>query len=166
MATKDKFVPEIEFDAIDHRILDTLQADGRVSNVDLADRVGLSPSPCLRRLKRLEQEGVIAGYQASLDRDRVGLGLTVFVEIKVDRHQDADAEALQAAVRRMPEVVAAHIVSGEADFLLEVVVPDLGCYERLLFDTLLKLPMVKDVRSNFALRRIKLGAPLPLTHLP
>lgn len=159
-------MPGIDFDAIDRRILATLQQDGRLSNVDLADRVGLSPSPCLRRLKRLEQGGVISGYRADLDRDRVGLGLTVFVEIKVDRHQDADARALQAAVQAMPEVVAAHIVSGEPDFLLEVVVPDLAHYERLLFDTLLKLPMVKDVRSNFALRRIKLGAALPLDHLP
>lgn len=153
-------------DTTDKRILRALQRDGRLQNIELAREVGLSPSPCLRRLKRLEQEGVISGYRADLDRDRVGLGLTVFVEIKVDRHQDADAQALQAAVQAMPEVVAAHIVSGEPDFLLEVVVPDLAHYERLLFDTLLKLPMVKDVRSNFALRRVKLGAPLPLSHLP
>jgi Lrp/AsnC family leucine-responsive transcriptional regulator len=133
--------------------------------VELAGTVGLSPSPCLRRLKRLETEGHIAGYRALLSREQVGLGLTVFVGVRVDGHRDENATALQQAIKAMPEVVSAHLVSGEADFLLEVVVPDLRRYEEFLVGTLLKLPMVKDIRSNFAIRRVKADAPLPLGHL-
>ena len=153
------------FDAIDARILAALQADGRLSNVELAERVGLSPSPCLRRVKLLEESGVIEGYRARLGRANLGLGLTVFVGIKVDGHRDANANALQDTMRRLPEVVACHLVSGEADFLLEVVVPDLAHYETFLVGTLLKMPMVKDIRSNFAIRTVKANAPLPLGHL-
>jgi Lrp/AsnC family transcriptional regulator, leucine-responsive regulatory protein len=154
-----------EFDAIDARILAALQEDGRLSNVELAERVGLSPSPCLRRVKLLEEAGVIAGYRATLARAKVGLGLTVFVGIKVDGHRDSNANALQETMRRLPEVVACHLVSGEADFLLEVVVPDLAQYETFLVGTLLKMPMIKDIRSNFAIRTVKSSAPLPLAHL-
>jgi Lrp/AsnC family leucine-responsive transcriptional regulator len=158
-------LPIADLDAIDRHILEALQADGRLSVVELADKVGLSPSPCLRRLKRLEAEGHIAGYRALLSRDRVGLDLTVFVGVKVDGHRDENATALQQAIEAMPEVVSAHLVSGEADFLLEVVVPDLKHYEEFLVGRLLKLPMVKDIRSNFAIRRVKADAPLPLAHL-
>jgi Lrp/AsnC family leucine-responsive transcriptional regulator len=154
-----------EFDAIDARILAALQEDGRLSNVELAERVGLSPSPCLRRVKMLEEAGVIEGYRANLGRAKLGLGLTVFVGIKVDGHRDTNANALQEAIRRMPEVVACHLVSGEADFLLEVVVPDLAHYETVLVGTLLKMPMIKDIRSHFAIRQVKTNAPLPLGHL-
>ena len=152
-------------DSVDRRILDVLQVEGRVSNVALAERVHLSASPCLRRVKALEDDGVIAGYRAVLDREAVGLGLTVFVEIKVEGHSDRVAEAIEDAVAAMPEVVACHIVSGAADFLLEVVVPDLRAYERLLLGSLLKLPSVSDVRSNFAIRTVKAPGPLPLGHL-
>jgi Lrp/AsnC family leucine-responsive transcriptional regulator len=155
----------MEFDAIDARILAALQADGRLSNVELAERVGLSPSPCLRRVKLLEEAGAIEGYRARLGRAKLGLGLTVFVGIKVDGHRDANANALQETMRRLPEVVACHLVSGEADFLLEVVVPDLAHYETFLVGTLLKMPMVKDIRSNFAIRTVKANAALPLGHL-
>lgn len=154
-----------DLDAIDARILAALQEDGRLSNVDLAARVGLSPSPCLRRVKILEDAGVIEGYRANLGRTKLGLGLTVFVGIKVDGHRDTNANALQETMRRLPEVVACHLVSGEADFLLEVVVPDLAHYETFLVGTLLKMPMVKDIRSNFAIRLVKANAPLPLRHL-
>ncbi len=152
-------------DAVDRELLELLQRDGRAPNAALAERVHLSPSPCLRRLKRLEDGGVIEGYRAILRRRAVGLGLTVFVEIKVEAHSRETADALDAALRALDEVVACHIVSGPADFLLEVVVPDLEHYERLLMDTLLTLPNVIDVRSNFALRTIKADGPLPLTHL-
>jgi Lrp/AsnC family leucine-responsive transcriptional regulator len=152
----------LPMDAIDRQMLAILQRDGRIANAALADQLHLSPSPCLRRLRALEREGVIAGYRAELDRVKLGLGLTVFVEVKVDRHSDRTAEAISKALRAAPEVVAAHIVSGSADFLLEVVVADLAAYERLLFDTLLQLPNVADVRSNFALRAVKARAPLPV----
>jgi Lrp/AsnC family transcriptional regulator, leucine-responsive regulatory protein len=155
----------MSLDRVDRRLLEVLQREGRLSNVALAERVHLSPSPCLRRLKALEHDGVIDGYRAVLDREAVGLGLTAFVELKVEGHSDRLAEAIQEAVAEMPEVVACHIVSGAADFLLEVVVPDLRAYERFLLGSLLKLPSVADVRSNFAIRTVKAPGPLPLGHL-
>lgn len=144
------------------RILAALQEEGRLTNVELAERVALSPSPCLRRVKRLETAGVVRGYRAVLDREAVGLGLTVFVEIKVERHSRENAQALQDALAAMPEVVSCHMVSGTADFLAEVVVADLRAYEVLLTERLLVLPMVSDIRSNVSLRRVKSDAPLPL----
>src|SRR5690349_20050813 len=118
-------MPSIDLDGVDVRILEVLQADGRISNVALADEVGLSPSPCLRRVKRLEDAGVIASYRAVVDRDAVGLGLTVFVEVSVDRHGGASQERMEAALLAAPEVIACYVVSGESDFLLEVVCRDL-----------------------------------------
>ncbi|TKT80330.1 Lrp/AsnC family transcriptional regulator [Aquamicrobium sp. LC103] len=158
-------MPSLEPDAIDRRILTALQRDGRLTNVQLAEEVGLSPSPCLRRVKLLEEAGMIAGYHATLDRHKVGLGLTVFVGVKVERHHDEEAKAFRDAVRALPQVVSCHLVSGEADFLLQVVVPDLAGYERFLLGTLLKLPGVSDIRSNFAIQTVKAEGPLPLAHL-
>ena len=158
-------MPMMRFDAIDRKILAALQADGRLTNVELAERVGLSPSPCLRRVRQLEDAGVVRGYHAVLDRKALGLGLTVFVGIKVERHRDLEATAFQEAVGRIAEVVACHLVSGEADFLLQVVVAYLAAYETLLLGTLLKLPGVADIRSNFAIRTVKDGSHLPLGHL-
>jgi Lrp/AsnC family leucine-responsive transcriptional regulator len=149
-------------DTVDRRMLAILQRDGRISNAALAEQLHLSPSPCLRRLRTLERDKVIAGYRAVLDRPRLGLGLTVFVELKVDSHSDRTAAAIADALRAAPEIISAHIVSGPADFLLEVAVADLAAYERLLFETLLKLPHVSDVRSDFVLRTVKPPGPLPL----
>jgi Lrp/AsnC family transcriptional regulator, leucine-responsive regulatory protein len=154
-----------KLDSIDCRIIATLQTDGRLSNVELAERVGLSPSPCLRRVKRLESEGYIDAYRALLQRGKIGLGLTVFVGIKIDGHSDERVAQLRKTLLAMPEIVACHIVSGEADYLLEVVVPDLQHYERFLLDRLLQLAPIKDVRSNFVIRSVKVAAPLPLGHL-
>lgn len=158
-------MPTLPLDAIDRRILQGLQEDGRLSNVDLAARIGLSPSPCLRRVRALEEAGAIRGYRATLDRESLGLGLTVFVGIKVARHNEEPATAFREAVRGLPQVVSCHLVSGEADFLLQVVVPDLAAYERFLLDTLLRLPWVADIRSNFAIQTVKGDSPLPLDHL-
>ncbi len=152
-------------DRIDRRILAALQADGRLSNVDLAERVGLSPSPCLRRVKQLEDAGMIDGYRAILNRKAVGLGLTVFVEMKVGKHSRDNAAMLQEALMAIPEVVSCHMVSGVSDFLAEVVVPDLEAYERLMTEKILTLATVEDVRSNFAIRTIKSNGPLPLGQL-
>jgi Lrp/AsnC family leucine-responsive transcriptional regulator len=158
-------VPKSDLDRIDRRIVAELQADARLSNVELADRVGLSPSPCLRRVKRLEREGYIEGYRAALRRDRIGLGFSVFVGVKIDGHANERALGFEEAVSAMPEVIACHLVSGEADYFLEVVVPDLERYQRFLVGKLLNLPIVKEVRSNIAIQTIKAGAPLPLEHL-
>jgi Lrp/AsnC family leucine-responsive transcriptional regulator len=158
-------MPKSGLDAIDSRIVAELQSDGRLSNVELSDKVGLSPSPCLRRVKRLEREGYIEGYRAALRRDRVGLGFSVFVGVKLDGHANERALAFEQAVVAMPEVIACHLVSGEADYFLEVVVPDLADYQRFLVGKLLNLPIVREVRSNIAIQTLKAGAPLPLEHL-
>ena len=158
-------MPKSDLDAIDRRIVAALQADGRLSNVDLADRIGLSPSPCLRRVKRLEREGYIEGYRAALRRERVGLGFSVFVGVKIDGHANERALLFEQAVLAMSEVIACHMISGDADYLLEVVVPDLEAYQQFLVGKLLNLPMVREVRSNIAIQTLKAGAPLPLGHL-
>jgi Lrp/AsnC family leucine-responsive transcriptional regulator len=158
-------MPKTDLDPIDRRIVAELQSDGRLTNVDLADKIGLSPSPCLRRVKRLEQEGYIEGYRAALRRDRVGLRFSVFVAVKLDGHANERALSFEKAVVEMPEVVACHLVSGEADYFLEVVVPDIDDYQRFLVGKLLNLPIVREVRSNIAIQTLKAGAPLPLTHL-
>ena len=150
-------------DDTDRAILRHLQSDGRLPNAALAERVRLSPSPCLRRLKRLEEDGTIRGYRAMLDRRKVGLGLTAFVEIKVSGQSRRRAEELEKAIAGVDEIVASYIVAGDADFMLEVVAPDLAAYERLLLHTLLELPGVSEVRSNFAIRTVKEPGPLPLT---
>ncbi|MCW1244160.1 Lrp/AsnC family transcriptional regulator [Pseudomonas sp. SAICEU22] len=155
----------MKLDAFDRKILSALQRDGRLSNVQLAEEIGLSPSPCLRRVRMLEEAGVIRGYQAVLDRDEVGLGMTIFVGIKVERHTDERAEAFRQAVTALPEVISAFLVSGESDFLLQVVVPDLRAYDRFVTGKLLKLPGVSDIRSNFAINTVKAPGPLPLGHL-
>jgi Lrp/AsnC family transcriptional regulator, leucine-responsive regulatory protein len=156
-------MPKIELDAIDGRILAALQADGRLSNLQLADRVGLSASPCLRRVRRLERDGYIEGYRAMLARERIGLGLTVFLGVKIDGHANARAVSFEDAVVAMPEVIACHMVSGESDYLLEVVVADIAHYQRFLVGRLFDMPIVREVRSNFAIQTLKAAAPLPLT---
>jgi len=158
-------VPKLTLDAIDRRIIAELQADARLSNVELANKVGLSPSPCLRRVKRLEREGYIEGYRAALRRDRVGLGFSVFLGVKIEGHANERALKFEEAVIAMPEVIACHLVSGDADYLLEVVVPDLDHYQRFLVGKLLNLPIVREVRSNVAIQTLKAGGPLPLAHL-
>jgi Lrp/AsnC family leucine-responsive transcriptional regulator len=156
---EEKIMP---LDLVDRRMLEILQREGRLSNAALAERLHLSPSPCLRRLRALERDGVIDSYRAVLDRQRVGLGLTVFVELKVEGHSDRSAAEISEGLQDAPEVISAHIVSGEAEFLLEVVVPDLAAYEQTMFNTILKLPYLSNVRSNFALRTVKAPGPLPV----
>jgi Lrp/AsnC family leucine-responsive transcriptional regulator len=158
-------MPKQDLDAIDRKIVGTLQADGRLSNVELAKRIGLSPSPCLRRVTRLEQDGYIDSYRAMLGRERIGLGLTVFVGIRIEGHASERAEEFEIAILAMPEIVACHMVSGEADYLVEVVVPDLARYQRFLLDKLLALPIVREVRSNIAIQALKTAGALPLDHL-
>jgi Lrp/AsnC family leucine-responsive transcriptional regulator len=158
-------MPKIELDQIDRRIISELQADGRLTNVELAGRVGLSPSPCLRRVKRLEADGAIEGYRAILRRDRVGLGFSVFVAVKIDGHANDKALKFEREIVSMPEVIACHLVSGDADYLLEVVVADLEGYQHFLVGKLLALPIVRDVRSNIAIQTLKENSALPLDHL-
>ncbi len=141
-----------------------LQADGRIANVDLAEAVSLSPSACLRRVKALEASGIIAGYRAELDRIRAGLGLTVFIELRVEGHSKDNASRVEEALTAIPAVVACHMVSGSADFFVEAVVPDLASYEQLLLGQILTIPSIVGARSNFAIRTILSRGPLPLEH--
>ena len=141
-----------------------LQVDGRIPNVDLADAVSLSPSACLRRVKALEGDGIIAGYRAEVDRVRAGLGLTVFIEISVEGHSRETSARVEQALTAIPAVVACYVISGAADFLAEVAVPDLASYERLLLDQILAIPSVVSARSTFAIRTVLSRGPLPLDH--
>ncbi len=149
-------------DAIDLKILEELQADARLPNIVLANRAGLSPSPCSRRVRLLEEAGVIEAYRTILNRKAVNLGLTVFAGIRVERHSLENADAFVNAVLAIPEVVACHLVSGEADFLIEVVAPDMAVYEAAVLRRLLALPALRDIRSNFAMRTFTAGRMLPV----
>ncbi|MGI5215829.1 Lrp/AsnC family transcriptional regulator [Plantactinospora sp. CA-290183] len=154
-----------EYDATDRAILTRLQTDGRIANIDLAEAVALSPSACLRRVRALERAGLIAGYRAELDRARLGLDLTVFIELQVEGHSRQTSARIEAALAGIPEVVACHVISGAADFLVEAAVPNLAGYERLLLDQILVIPSITDARSTFAIRTVKTRGPLPLSHL-
>jgi Lrp/AsnC family transcriptional regulator, leucine-responsive regulatory protein len=158
-------MPKQPLDDFDTRIIAALQRDGRLTNVELAERIGLSPSPCLRRVKRLERDGYIGAYRAVLDRGRVGLGFTVFVGVRLESHANDRAGGFEEAVLEMREVIACHMVSGTVDYLLEIVVPDLAHYQKFLVDKLLALPIVREVQSSIAINTLKAGAPLPLDHL-
>jgi Lrp/AsnC family leucine-responsive transcriptional regulator len=154
-----------EFDPTDLRILQSVQEDGRLSNVELADRVHLSPSPCLRRLRLLEERGVIKSYAAHLDRTKIGLGLTVFVALKVEPSETVDVDTIAEALRSLKGLISAHLISGQSDYIIQLAVPDLQQYERLLLENLLKLPGVRDIQSSFVIRTIAENEPLQLDHL-
>lgn len=158
--------PAVALDRIDRRILELLQTDARLTNQEIAERVNLSPSPCLRRIRRLEVEGVIQRYVALVDPARVGLGLLAYVNVRLDKHPvragKSALESFRAAVQSWPEVVACYALTGEMDYLLRVQVEDLDHFSRFVLDTLLRHPSVLDVRSSFALDRIKETTALPL----
>ena len=157
-------VPAHVPDKVDRAIVTQLQRDGRIANVDLADAVGLSPSACLRRVKALEADGIIAGYRAEVSRARAGLDLTVFVGLKVGRHSRETSSRVEEALLAIPAVVACYIVSGSDDFLIEAAVPDLAGYEQMLLDQILAIPDVTEARSTFAIRTVLSRGPLPLEH--
>lgn len=152
----------IEIDAFDRRILRELQRDGRLTNAELAERTGMSASPCWRRTRRLEECGVIRHYRADLDRTKLGLGVLVFVSVQIDTHSDEDASAFEKAVVALPQVVSCHSVGGAADFLLQVVCDDLNSYADFSMTVLRRLPSIKAMSSSFALKEIKQYAGLPI----
>ena len=158
-------MPNDQFDAIDRRILEELQRAGRITNLELAEKVGVSPTPCLRRVRQLESDHVIKGYVAQLDRERLGLGLTVFIAVRLTSHSDSTPMAFRRSMLGMSEVTACYITSGDHDFLLQVVVPDLAGYRRFVLDRLIKLPAVRDINSSFVIDTVKEDAPIPLDHL-
>ena len=157
-------VPEHLPDRVDRAILTKLQSDGRIANVDLADAISLSPSACLRRVKALEASGIIAGYRAEVSRVEAGLGLTVFIGLKVAGHSQDSSVRIEQALLAIPAIVACFLVSGSSDFLVEAVVPDLAGYEQLLLGQILTIPSIVEAQSTFAIRTILSRGPLPLDH--
>jgi Lrp/AsnC family leucine-responsive transcriptional regulator len=152
----------MKLDAIDRKILDALQANGRLSNVELAERVGLSPSPCLRRVRLLEEAGVINRYVALLNQDAVGLPVSVFISIKLERQHEEDLDRFEAEVSRYPEVLECYLMTGTRDYLLRVATADLAAYERFLKTKLTRVENVASIESSFALRQVKYTNSLPL----
>lgn len=149
---------ELKLDRTDRRILEELQRDGRLSNQELADRVSLSPSPCLRRVKRLEEAGVIRQYVALVDPDRVGLGLLAYLSVRLQKHDRGGHAPIQdfaADVQAWPEVVACYAMTGDMDYLLRIQVQDLAHFSRFAMDTVMQHAAVVDMRSSFALKKIK-----------
>ena len=156
---------DLDLDRYDIAILAELQRDARLSNAELAARIGLSAAPTWRRVKWLEQQRYITGYRAEIDRRRIGLGVLAFVRIDAERNNAAATHALEDAIRALPEVVACHYISGAGTFELHVMATDLEAYSRWSMDTLFKLPNVKDIHTSFSLGEVKAGAALPLSHL-
>ena len=149
----------------DRRLLEILQKEGHLTNLELAERVSLSPSACLRRVRALEQGGVIRRYVALVDPRKVGLGLMAFVNVKLEKRGRMPADAFNRAVRDWPEVLACHSLTGDMDYLLRVQVENLDHFSRFVMDSLLKHPGVLDVKSSFVLEEVKETTALPLTHL-
>jgi Lrp/AsnC family leucine-responsive transcriptional regulator len=157
-------MPEHTPDKVDRAIVARLQRDGRIANVDLADAVALSPSACLRRVKQLEDSGVIAGYHAEVSRAAAGLGLTVFIGLRVEGHSQDTSTRIEQALLAIPAIVACYLVSGTDDFLAEAAVPDLAAYEQLLLGQILTIPSVIEAHSTFAIRTVLSRGPMPLEH--
>ena len=156
METLDKF---------DIAILHQLQADGRLTNAELANRVGLSAAPCWRRVRALEEAGFILGYRAEINRTQIGLGVLAFVRIDAERNSGDALRQMETAIRDIPEIVSCHYISGSGTFELQVVCPDLNHFSRFAREVLINLPNVKDLHTSFSLGEVKAAAALPLSHL-
>jgi len=144
-------------DRIDRKILNELQQDGRLPNVELARRVGLSPTPCLERVRKLEQDGFILGYFARVDPNKVGAALLVFVEITLSKTSPEDFDEFSKAVQKADEILECHLVSGSFDFLLKTRVANMAAYRELLGETLLRLPSVRESRTYVVMEEVKQG---------
>jgi Lrp/AsnC family leucine-responsive transcriptional regulator len=155
-------MPKSVLDAVDRKILQHLQSDGRMSLADLAEKVGLSPSPCLRRVRMLERDGVIARYVAVLDQRAVGLPVSVFVSIKLERQRQESLDRFAKAIERWPEVLECYLMTGPRDYWLRVVVPDLAAYERFVKQKLTRLEGIASIESSFALEQVKYTNVLPV----
>lgn len=160
---------KIEIDKTDRKILSILQSDGRLTNQEIAERISLSPSPCLRRIRHLEESGVIRQYVALLDPEKIGLGLLAYVNVRLEKHSDASTGSSRsplanfaASVATWPEVVACYAMTGEMDYLLRVYVEDMEHFSHFMMETLLRHSSVLEVKSSFALQKIKDTTALPL----
>jgi Lrp/AsnC family leucine-responsive transcriptional regulator len=158
-------LPRMKLDRLDRSILARLQVEGRLSNQELAERVSLSPSPCLRRVRALERSGVIRQYVALLDPAKIGLTMIAYVSVKLEKKGKMPVEQFTRAVLGWSEVVSCYSMTGDVDYLMRIQVEDLDHFSRFIMDKLLKQPGVIDIRSNFVLDRIKDTTALPLAHL-
>lgn len=149
-------------DRFDRAILTHLQQDGRATNQDVADAIGLSPSPCLRRIRRLEAEGVISGYVALLDPATIGRSITAFIRVRLDRQQDSGLAAFEAAIAACPEVMECYLMTGEADYQVRVLVASMADFEDFMWHRLTTIAGVGQVTSSFALRPVVTRTALPL----
>ena len=156
-------MPKLTLDAIDRRILRELQEDARLSNVELADRIGLSPSPCLRRVRALEESGLIAGYRAHLDAKKLGLSLMALIHISMDQHTPERFSNFETKITGIPEVLECLLITGQdADYQLKVVVRDMDGYQELLLNRITRIEGVTGVHSSFVLRKVVDKGALPL----
>ncbi len=155
-------MPELQLDSIDWKILGLLQADARMSNVELAKAIGLSPSPCLNRVRALEEAGYISRYVTLLDALRVGLKVSVFIQVTLERQIESALERFENAIRGRPEVMECYLMTGDADYLIRVVVADIQVLEEFILKFLTKLPGVGNIKSSFALKQVKYQTALPL----
>lgn len=149
-------------DDIDRRILAELQRDGRLSNVELAARVGLSASPCLARVRRLEREGILKGYVALVSPEALGLAITVFIQVALERQSERTLEIFETRVRAFPEVMECYLMTGDSDYLLRLVAPDVQALQRFIIQDLTTIPGVANIRSSFALKQVAYRTALPL----
>ena len=150
-------------DRYDQRILEQLQQDGRISNQDLADRIGLSPSPCLRRVRQLEEDGIIDRYVALLKPEKLGLKLTALIQISMDKHTPERFEKFERQVKEFPEVQACYLITGQsADYILKVVVPDMEAYQEFLLGKLTRIEGVSGVHSSFVMRKVVDSTAVPI----
>ena len=147
---------------IDSRILAQLQENARLSNVDLSQKINLSQSPCLRRVKKLEDAGVIKGYFALIDQNAVGLPVSVFVSVSLEKQIESALELFEKTIKSRPEVMECYLMTGDADYLLRVVAKDLSAYERFVLDHLTRIKGVSSIKSSFALKQVTYKTALPL----
>jgi len=156
----------MKLDHIDYKILKHLQDNARITNADLADKVGLSPTPCLRRLRRLETDGIILGYHTEVNREALGVNVTVIILVKLEREDDKALRAFEKEIKKRNEVMECYLVTGKFDFFLRVVVPTLASYERFLSETILRMPNIATVESSFTLREVERKIVIPLPDPP
>ena len=159
---RGKGMPQKSLDEIDRRILAVLQDNARVANVDLARQVGVSASPCWRRVRDLEETGIISGYVTLVDPAALGLHVSIFVQVTLEKQIETALEQFERAVQARPEVMECYLMTGDADYHLRVVVEDLSAYERFLMDHLTRVPGIANIRSSFALKQVKYTTALPL----
>jgi Lrp/AsnC family leucine-responsive transcriptional regulator len=155
-------MPPLTLDATDWKILGALQEDARISNLELAKKVHLSASPCLARVRRLERSGLVSRYVTLLDAVALGLNVSVFVQVRLEKQVEAALETFEKAIAERPEVMECYLMTGDSDYLIRVVVPDVRALERFIVDFLSRVPGVGNIKSSFALKQVKYKTALPL----